>query len=68
MPQQIEITGETSQPVFDEDDIWVSAAVNRSVPTADAGIDIIRSKEIHGFKKAMRKVRRKITGYDREIT
>jgi hypothetical protein len=62
------ITGEPSQPVYDEVNIWASDAVNRSVPTADAGIDIIWSKEIHGFKKAMRKVRRKITGYDREIT
>ena len=54
-PQQIEITGETSQPVYDEDHIWASATFNRSVPTADANIDIIWSKEINGFKKAMQK-------------
>jgi len=68
MPQQVEINGETSQPVFDEDDIWASAAVNRSVPTTDANIDIIWNKEIDEFKKAMRKVRRKITHDDGEIT
>jgi hypothetical protein len=68
MPQQVEITGETSLPVFDEDNIWASAAVHRSVPTTDANIDFIWNKEIDEFKKAMRKVRRKITHDDGEIT
>ena len=54
--------------IFDENDIWASAAVNRSVPTTDANIDIIWNKEIDEFKKAMRKVRRKITHDDGEIT
>ena len=54
--------------IIDENDIWASAAVNRSVPTTDANIDIIWNKEIDEFKKAMRKVRRKITQDDGEIT
>ena len=54
---------------FDEDDIIREpAVVNRSVPIADADIDIIWSEEIDEFKKAMQIVRGEITGDDGEIT
>ena len=36
-------------------------------PTADADIDIISSEEIDGFKKAMRRMRKKNTGDDGTI-
>jgi len=64
---RIENTAATIQPDFDEDDIWAATAVVQSVP-GPAEIDRIWSDEIIEFKKAMRKVRRKITDDHGNIT
>jgi hypothetical protein len=63
----VEIAAETIQPDFDEDDIWAAAAVVRSVPAA-VDMDKVWSNEIAEFKKAMRKIRRKITDDDGNIS
>ena len=63
----LEIADGTIQPEFDEDDIWAASAVVQSVPAA-VDIDTMWNNEIAEFKKAMRKVRRKIIGEDGTIT
>ena len=63
----VEIAAETIQPDVDEDDIWAAAAVVRSVPAA-VDMDKVWSNEIAEYKKAMRKIKRKITGDDGNIS